>query len=208
MIFPRIGMWGNLSNFGQWGKIPMCLLTLFLSLPLSLITVAISWGSYGWEWSVVGLSVHAHTHTPAADWTSRWGKIMTRRHSLHSRRHSFPRACAEHSCTPTHSPPLSVHSCTIGAVHLHAWTIFLFIILSRIGISGFSHIDIFPAEPRMLWLYPFPMDWFVGPALWFSFTHFQFRVFCVAAHLTHRLKVSISLFLCVVFMCFLSDSIA
>ena len=186
----------------------MCLLPLFLLQPLSLITAAVSWGSYGWEWSVAGLSVHAHTHTPTVDWTSRWGEIMTRRHSLHSRRHSCPRACAEHSRTPTRSPPLSVHSCTSGAVHLHAWTIFLFIILSRTRISGFSHVNLFPMKSQMLWLYPSPTDWFVGPALWLSFTHFRFHVFCVAAHLTHRLRVGISLFLCMVFMRFISDSVA
>ena len=42
-------------------------------LPLSYLTntiknSAFSWGSYGWEWSVVGLSVLSHMHTPPVGW--------------------------------------------------------------------------------------------------------------------------------------------
>ena len=42
----------------------MCLLTLFLSQPLSLRMVAGGWGSYGlWEWGGRTVSPHPHTHS-------------------------------------------------------------------------------------------------------------------------------------------------
>ena len=53
------------------GKNPCVTFPCLTQLP-PLKTAAVSWGSYGWEWSVVGLSVLAHTHTPPADWTSWW----------------------------------------------------------------------------------------------------------------------------------------
>ena len=59
----------------QWGKShvsPPCL----IQLP-PLKTTFVSWGSYGWEWSVAGLSVLAHTHTPPTNQTSHWAEEMT-----------------------------------------------------------------------------------------------------------------------------------
>ena len=55
-----------MSNLGQWGKKPCATFPCLTQLP-PLKTVAVSWGSYGWEWSVAGLLVLAHTHNPAAD---------------------------------------------------------------------------------------------------------------------------------------------
>ena len=60
-----------MSNLGQWGKKPCVTYSCLTQLP-PLKTAAVSWGSYGWEWSVVGLSFLAHMHTSPAGLTSQW----------------------------------------------------------------------------------------------------------------------------------------
>ena len=66
---------------------PVLIFPIFpwFSQPPPLKTAAVSWGNYGWEWSVAGLSVLSHTHTPPADWTSRWEEEWLRPsfHPLH-----------------------------------------------------------------------------------------------------------------------------
>ena len=69
MIFTRIRV-GNVKPW-EMGKKPCVTFPCLTQLP-PLKTATVSWGSYGWEWSVAGLSILAHMHTPPADWTSRW----------------------------------------------------------------------------------------------------------------------------------------
>ena len=60
--FLRISVGGNVKPWAQGGK-AMCHLPL--SHPTTTLNVLlISWGSYCWQWSVVGLSLLAHMHTP------------------------------------------------------------------------------------------------------------------------------------------------
>ena len=67
-----------MSNLEPWEKIhvsPPCFDFIIFSCfiqPPPLKNTTFSWGSYGWEWSVAGLSVLAHMHTPPTDWTSWW----------------------------------------------------------------------------------------------------------------------------------------
>ena len=64
MILTRIRV-GDVKPWAM-GEKAMCHLRLSTRLP-PLKTTAISWGNYAWEWSVEGLSVLAHTHTPPTD---------------------------------------------------------------------------------------------------------------------------------------------
>ena len=56
---------GELLNHKPMGKNPCVTSPCLTQLP-PLKTDAASWGSYGWEWSVAGLPVLSHTHTPPA----------------------------------------------------------------------------------------------------------------------------------------------
>ena len=87
MIFPRIRVGKFVKPWPMGGKKPCVIFHCFIQPP-SLKTIALSWGSYGWEWSVAGLSVLAHTHTPPADWTSQWAEEWLRP-SFHSHYHAF-----------------------------------------------------------------------------------------------------------------------
>ena len=58
---------GELLNHEPMGKNPCVTFPSLTQLP-PLKTIAVSWGSYGWEWSVAGLSVLTHTHTPPMGW--------------------------------------------------------------------------------------------------------------------------------------------
>ena len=95
MIFTRIRV-GGMPNLGQWGKNPCVTFPCLTQLP-PLKTAAVSWGSYGWEWSVAGLLVLAHTHTPPMDWTSRWAGEWLRPHSILSTTPLFPLSVHPHA---------------------------------------------------------------------------------------------------------------
>ena len=110
---------------------PPCL----IQLP-PLKTAAVSWGSYGWEWSVAGLSVLAHTYSPPALLTSRWQA----NHRHHSSGHSIlSTTVLKHSRIffDYASSPLSVHP--------HAGAEVLFILTHRIFLvllMQFSSTDL------------------------------------------------------------------
>ena len=79
---------GNVKPWAQ-GENSMCQLPL--SHPTTTLNVLlISWGSYCWQWSVAGLSLLAHMHTPPG-WPLHWQEdhyahypiFPTWLHSLH-----------------------------------------------------------------------------------------------------------------------------
>ena len=76
MIFTRIRVGGIVKPWTNGEKNPCVIFPCFIQPP-PLKIVAVSWGSYGWEWSMAGLSVLAHTHTPPTNRTSRWAEEMT-----------------------------------------------------------------------------------------------------------------------------------
>ena len=100
MIFTRIRV-GECQTLGYGEKIhvsPPCFdfpISPCFIQPRPLRTAAVSWGSYGWEWSVVGLLVLAHMHTPPT-WLTSWWQAKTtaitpqwRFHSLHGSAKTF-----------------------------------------------------------------------------------------------------------------------
>ena len=93
MIFTRI----RVGDVKPWpmGENPCVTFPCFIQPP-PLKIVVVSWGSYGWEWSVAGLSVLAHTHTPPAWLTSRW---QANHHHHSSRQYTLLTTMLKHSCT-------------------------------------------------------------------------------------------------------------
>ena len=164
MIFTRIRV-GELSHLEPWEKIhvsPPCFnfpIFLCFTQPPPLRTTAVSWGSYGWEWSVAGLSELAHMHTPPTiDFTmAKETTAITPVDILLS-----PRWCWNSHVLPIHDSPFSVHP--------HTWTI-VCSLFSRTGIfPGFdshSKLGIVLFHPRFpvkdhshFRLYDLLTDWY------------------------------------------------
>ena len=173
-------MWGNLSNLGQWGK--KIHVSPFFVYPTTsieewlLVVEAVNCFGSG----VAGLSVLTHTHTPLADWTSRWAKewrggilmdvclssriisivrFFSRTGSWRfglTQKFSSLHDGAEDSRTSNFTSSMwSVRSPPLPICYSLTHRIFLVL------THSFSSADL-----RMVWLRPLLTGWFVGSALW------------------------------------------
>ena len=107
-------------NHEPMGKNSCVTFPCLIQLP-PLKTAADSWGSYGWEWSVAGLSVLAHMHTlPTVDFT------MEKETTAITPADILPHSLDAGVETLTHSPLHRPHDClfllTQGPLSIHPRT--------------------------------------------------------------------------------------